>query len=291
MLTDDQARDLLIRAADTIEVPPRTIPTPAGPPPRRTLLAAAAIVLTVGGAGAFGVALQHDDKASDPAGIMTNTPSAPTPDETPLPVPTGPQVLTKVVDLSPRVTTRGSGTRAIPLEDRPLGATQVMARIACLTPGRLTVLGAISVECTEADTRLFRENPDELGAGGVIELNPDQEAILVEADLGTRWRLVTTYVRIERTPNPEWTQFEEQLARSKAKAVPSSECTDLVAFTKRPEVIAFYANTPFYGPSYLTDLAQAMYIGCPTAAELEANFRRAQEMVPSTTTSDLLTQE
>lgn len=80
MLTDDEARDLLHRAAATIEVAPRPVPVAPSARRRISVLAVAAAAIVIATVGALTTAGHRDDAAIDPSRPATSKPS---------PLPTG----------------------------------------------------------------------------------------------------------------------------------------------------------------------------------------------------------
>ncbi|WGX95378.1 hypothetical protein [Nocardioides sp. L-11A] len=273
MLTDDEARDLLARAARTIDVPPALAVVRS----RRWLaVAASAAVVAIGAAGAMGIARGgggDPDGAKDVATAgspsQTGTPSLDQfldPRSARLPRP---------VRLSDPVTTHGSGTGTIEVGPAPEGATGVEFRIACLTAGRFVWPNGGSVECTAKEARAFVRDADMLGGGGVADLEPGGTSITIAADPGRAWRVVTAFVRFEEPTDAGTIDMEELNRQLEARSVPFDECTDAVAFFERSDVIEFY--TRYFGPDHVANMGKGRFIDCPTAAQLDEGFARIQE--------------
>ncbi len=284
MLTDHEARELLGRAAATIGVPAVPAPASGGGRSRLPLVAAAVLAAAVG-VGGIGLSGGSGD-----APTAVDDPSAATPTAAP-----GPRDLTaypregpdEVTELAAPMIFEGTGTQTVELGPAPAGATGVSYRIACLTPGRFVFpAGGVqegSVECTEEDTRLFLRDPDALGAGGIADLAPGQTSIVIGGEPGTRWRVVATYVEVVRHPG-ETVDPEELRRQLEAESVPYRECTEMVAFFERPDVVAFYVE--HLGPeraAAMSASADSSRVGlpCPTTAQLEAGFARLQRQAAS----------
>ncbi|MDQ6525495.1 hypothetical protein RB608_17875 [Nocardioides sp. LHD-245] len=277
MLTDDEARDLLTRAARTIDVPPTAASAaPAARSRRWIAVAATAAVVAIGAAGAIGIAREgggDPDGAKDVATAGSPSPSGTLSlDQLLNPRPALPH---RPVPLSAPVTTNGTGTRAIEVGPAPEGATGVEFRIACLTAGRFVWPNGGSVECTAKEARAFVRDPDMLGAGGVADLESGQTSFTIAADPGSAWRVVTTFVRVEEPSDAGEIDMDELHRQLKAQSVPFDECADAVAFFQRPDVIEFY--TRYFGPDHIVNMGKGRFIDCPGTAQLEEGFARIQE--------------
>ena len=229
MLTDDEARDLMTRAADTIEVPPSAVPAPAASSRWRPLVAATA-VMVIGGSGVFGIASQRDDSTATTSPDPSSTPSMSPLDRQLTPER---QLPPDVTELAAPLITNGTGTQTVELGPPPLGATGVEFRIACLTPGSFAFPSGGSMECSEKDARLFMHDAEALGGGGIADLKPGQTSIVIGGDPGTAWRAVTTYVKVDEASNPEAPPADIYDPEAYTKL---SECPEALAFVEQPGV-------------------------------------------------------
>jgi hypothetical protein len=277
MLTDDEARDLLTRAAGTIDVPPYgTADVPAGRSRRWLAVVTTAAVVAIGAAGAFGVARGgggDPDGAKDVATAGSPSPSgAPSLDDLLDP---RPGRFPRPVRLSEPVTTNGTGTGTIELGPAPEDANGVEVRVACLTAGRFAFLHGGSVECTAKEARAFVRDPEMLGAGGVADLDDGRTSVTITADPGSAWRVVTAFVRFDEPTDADTVDIEELHRQLEARSVPFDECADAVAFFARSDVIEFY--TRHFGSEHVGNMGKGRVIDCPTTAQLEEGFARIQE--------------
>lgn len=199
MLTDDEARDLLARAAATIDVSPCAVPAPT-PLPRRRLpmvgvVAAAAVA--VAAVSAIGIATSRDEAGIGPATQATEQPTAETsttllPFDLSLTVSNDPGGMS-MERLGEPLRTTGSGAQTLSLGERPSEATAIHVVLACVTSGQFGVVGGYEFECTGQ-----RETPTVPAGSGVFLLEQtDLSTVTVEANAGAQWQIEASYVRTE----------------------------------------------------------------------------------------------
>jgi hypothetical protein len=194
---------------------------------------------------------------SDSRHLATEPPSPPQSEEVVYETPGDLPGATTVIDLSPPVEVRASGTSAVDLGARPAAATGAKVSVSCLTPGRVVFPDGASLVCDEAPAEAEGSDPRE-EAYTVVDLEPGQTTLTIEARAGVGWRAIATYVRTETSA---W--------GVNAKG----ETYGVQRDGKSPDLIATYATNGRQGYAYVTELDGPM----PTSPEEALAWQEAQE--------------